>query len=520
MKERNYKLMVILLVIGVSLWLCLPLKQKIKLGLDLSGGMDMVLEVDVKKLKSRLLDETIKEIKGRLAPMKLDQVVGFSKGNIVDEEQKNLEIIIDLEKVPTESREEAVKVALGDDFKTALPVTKSSRKATIQVSAIGYKVDDAVERALEIIRNRIDDIGVANVDIKREGSSNIRVQLPGVEDPEQARMLIGQTAQLEFKLVKRVLTSDKYRPGPGEEILPGTRYFNKFTGKTETPFYVLDKDTLLSGETLRDARVGFDQFNQPEVLMDFNAIGTQKFGKITSEHIQERLAIILDGKVQQAPVIQGAILQGSARITGYESLEEAQRISIVLRNGALPAPVEIAEDRTVGPTLGKESIKAGTYSIGIGFLLVVIYMIFYYKVSGVIANGALILNLVILLGCLAFFNASLTLPGIAGILLTIGMSVDANVIIYERIKEELRDGKSVRAAIDAGFAKAFSAIIDANVTTLITAAVLYWQGSGPIKGFAVTLAIGIMASMFTALFCVRTVLDYMTSGKKASRLSI
>jgi preprotein translocase subunit SecD len=482
--------------------------------------MDMVLEVDIVKLKSNLLDGVTKDIKARISSTQMQDKVSFKKGELLEVEQNELELEMDLSQVPADKKIELGKLALGSSYKSRIDVTESTRNLMLLVPAIGYKIDDAVERAIEIIRNRIDDLGLANVVIKREGTKSIRIQLPGIADPEQARNLIGQTAMLEFKLVKNVLMSDKYRPAPDEEVLPGVRYFNKMTQQMETPFYVLKKETLLTGDTLKDARVGFDQFNRAEVLMDFNAVGTKSFGDITAENIQRRLAIVLDGKVQQAPVIQTAIYSGSARITGYDTLEDAKRIAIVLRNGALPAPVQIAEDRTVGPTLGKESVAAGTKSIMIGFILVLIYMIFYYKVSGFIANLALLLNLLLVMAALAMFGASLTLPGIAGILLTIGMSVDANVIIYERIKEELKSGKSIRASVDAGFAKAFSAIIDANVTTLITAAVLYWQGSGAIKGFAVTLAIGIIASMFTALFCVRTVLDYMTSAKDVKKLSI
>lgn len=519
MKERNLRVVVIILVILASVWMCYPLEQKIKLGLDLKGGMDMVLEVDIRKLKSHLMDEAIKEIKRRIGKENVE-LVEFSKGSIAEEEQATLDVIVNLDRVAPDVKEEVAKKAEGEEYKLKQPVTKATKTAVFQVPAVGYRIDDAVDRAIEIIRNRIDDMGLSNVMINREGLKNIRVQLPGIEDPEQARNLIGQTAMLEFKIVKRELVSDKYKPEANEEILPGIRYFNKFTGKMETPFYVVDKEILLTGDTLKDARIAFDQFNKPEVHMDFNALGAKKFGEITSAHVQERLAIVLDGRVQQAPVIQSAILEGSARITGYDNLEEASRVSIVLRNGALPAPVEIVEDRTVGPTLGKESISDGTFSIGVGFILVIIYMIFYYKFSGVLADAALLLNLLIVMGCLALFKASLTLPGIAGILLTIGMAVDANVIIYERIREELREGKTVRAAIDQGFAKAFSAIIDANFTTLITAAVLYWQGSGPIKGFAVTLGIGILASMFTALFCVRTAMDFLTSGKRSSHLSI
>lgn len=520
MKERNIRFIVILVVIILAAIQCYPLGKKLKYGLDLQGGMDMVLEVDIVKLKSNLLDQVIKDIRARVTATELQEKVSFQKGELLELEQDKLELIMDMSQIPTEKKIEVGKLAKGTTLTSSVNVSKSTKKLTILVPAIGYKIDDAVERAMEIIRNRIDDIGLSNVVIKREGTKSIRVQLPGIADPEQARNLIGQTAMLEFKLVVNQLMSDKYRPAADEEVVPGVRYVNKISGQMETPFFVLKKETLLTGDKLQDARVGFDQFNRAEVLMDFNAIGSKTFGDVTAANVHRRLAIVLDGKVQQAPSIQTAIYSGSARITGYDTLKDAKRIAIVLRNGALPAPVQIAEDRTVGPTLGKESIAAGTKSIMIGFILVLIYMVFYYKLAGFVANLALLLNLLLVMAALSLFGAALTLPGIAGVLLTIGMSVDANVIIYERIKEELKLGKSVRASVDAGFSKALSAIIDANITTLITAAVLYWQGSGSIKGFAITLAIGIIASMFTALFCVRTVLDYITSGKDVKKLSI
>jgi preprotein translocase subunit SecD len=278
---------------------------------------------------------------------------------------------------------------------------------------------------------------------------------------------------------------------------------------------------VLTGETLSSAEVRYDsEFNEPYVALTFNSVGAMIFQELTRENVKKRLAIVLDDSVYSAPVIQEEIPGGRAQITGQFSTEEARDLAIVLRAGALPAPVVILENRTVGPSLGKDSIEQGVRSILLGLILVLVFIIIYYKLSGIVAVVALLLNLVLLLGALAYFGAALTLPGIAGILLTVGMAIDANVLVFERIREEIRLGKTVRAAIDAGYAKALSTIVDANITTFIAAVVLFQFGTGPIKGFAITLCIGIAASMFTAVFVSRVIFDSTMSRKKISRISI
>ena len=385
----------------------------------------------------------------------------------------------------------------------------------------GTSASDAMERALEIIRNRVDQFGVAEPLIARQGDSWIVVELPGVKDPERAIELIGKTALLEFKLVNDgVRITDildfegKVNPDKiptGYEVLPG---------KGETIFLVKEEPEI-TGAALTNAKVKIGgQYNMPYVAVDFNKEGARKFARITEVNIERNLAIVLDGRVQSAPVIKSKIPDGHAVIEGNFTMEEAKNLAIVLRAGALPAPVKIVENRTVGPTLGRDSVRAGVLAAGIGLICVMCFMVIYYGLSGLVANLALILNLIILLGMMAYFRATLTLPGIAGIILIIGMSVDANVLIFERIREELREGKTVRVAIDSGYQKAFRTILDSNLTTLIAAAFLFQFGTGPVKGFAVTLSLGILISMFTALVVTHMVFDMVLAGRRVEKLSI
>jgi SecD/SecF fusion protein len=373
---------------------------------------------------------------------------------------------------------------------------------------------DATERALSVIRNRIDQFGVREPLIQRQGEDMIIVQLPGITERQRALDLIGKTALLEFKMV-----SDD--PNLIKEALEGNvpkGYEIKYLDD-ETPL-LLEANPAMTGEYLTNASVAFDQnrFNEPYVTFTLNSKGARKFAKLTKENIQKRLAIVLDGKIQSAPVIQTEIPAGEGRITGRFSIDDANDLAIVLRAGALPAPIQIEEERTGGPTLGRDSIAKGVKSIIIGGITVVVFMAVYYLWAGIIANFALSLNLIIILGALAYFQATLTLPGIAGILLTIGMAVDANVLIFERIREEIYLDKPIRLAISSGYKKAFLAIFDSNLTTLITAFILFQFGTGPVRGFATTLSVGIIASMFTALVVTRLILDLLTLNKYLTKL--
>ena len=384
--------------------------------------------------------------------------------------------------------------------------------------------EQSVSQALETIRNRIDQFGVREPTLQRQGQRRIIVQLPGVKDPARAKALIGKTALLEFKMVvESANPAEVAQSGvpPGQMLLHEI-VRNRETGQIvrRVP-YLVHREAALTGDSLTDARVEIgDRFNESYVSVTFDSVGAKAFDRLTAANVGKRLAIVLDGVIHSAPVIQERIPGGRAQITGRFTLEEAQDLAIALRAGALPAPVKVLEERNVGPSLGSDSIRQGVLSILVGFSLVLLFMIIYYKLSGLVAVFALVLNLLILLGALGLFEASLTLPGIAGIVLTVGMSVDANVLIFERIREELRIGKTIRTAIDAGYGKAFWTILDSNVTTLIAALVLLQFGTGPIKGFAVTLSIGIVASMFTAIFVTRFIYDFTLTRRDIRSLSI
>jgi len=388
---------------------------------------------------------------------------------------------------------------------------------------VEYIKEMASKQAMETIRNRIDQFGVSEPDIRRQGENRILIQLPGISDPQRAINLIGQTALLEFKLVDEEHDVEEAVKGsvpPGTEILYQVKEDEVTRRGKKVPF-LIKKRSFLTGEYLTDARVQIDsQYSEPYVSMDFDKKGARLFEQITEANVKKRLAIVLDGRVYSAPVIQEKISGGRARITGNFTMEDARDLAIVLRAGALPAPVTILEERTVGPSLGRDSIQRGLMSMLVGGILVVLFIAIYYKGAGIIANIALGLNIILISAGLAAFQATLTLPGIAGIILTIGMAVDANVIIFERIREEVRLGKTPRAAVDAGFSKATLTILDANVTTLIAALVLFQFGTGPIKGFAVTLSLGIVASLFTAIIVSRMIFDYLIFQRRIKELSI
>ena len=446
---------------------------------------------------------------------------------------------------------------------------------------VDYIRTSTVDQAIKTIRNRADQFGVAEPTIAKRGKTNVLIQLPGNKDPERAIQNIGRTAQLEFKMVDEeasqvfdsitdlpegVVKRDSTFQGPGgkaireiffelnyEELSDQKRLKQELRvllepklssdreiayGPTVLPngankenslrTYVLESRAGITGDYLTDAQVqqNPDLPTEYYVTMTFDAKGAKIFSKLTEENVQRHMAIVLDDTVNSAPTIQEKIGGGTARITlgragsQQEKFEEARDLSLVLKAGALPAPVEVREQRQVGKTLGEESVEAGKMAIGIGGLLVLIFMLIYYRASGVIANVALVLNIVLVLAVLAMLEATLTLPGMAGIVLTIGMAVDANVIIFERIREELRIGKTPRAAIEAGYGKAFSTIMDANITTLIAGIVLFEYGSGPVKGFAVTLMIGILCSMFTAIVVTRLIYDFFAGRRRLQSLSI
>ncbi len=371
---------------------------------------------------------------------------------------------------------------------------------------------EAMNRALEIMRNRVDQMGVAEPLIARQGDRWIIVQLPGISNPRRALELIGKTALLEFRLV-----NEEEIPSVGEEAPEGYEILKD----RKDSIFLVKKEAELTGAALKTAKVRAGSgFKRPHIAFTLKSEAAKKFERITEANIDRRLAIVLDGVVQSAPVIRSRIPGGEGIIEGNFSMETARDLAIILRAGALPAPVRIIENRTIGPTLGKDSIKAGLTAMLAGFIIVLLFMLVYYRMAGSIADIALIMNIIILMGVMAYFHFTLTLPGIAGIILIIGMAVDANVLIFERIREEIAQGKTPRVAIDAGYKKATTTILDANVTTLIAAAFLFQFGTGPIKGFAVTLFIGIVASLFTAIVVSKTIFDVITEGRQVKKLRI
>jgi len=492
--------------------------EKIHLGLDLQGGMHLVLEVETDKAVESATERLSNDLKDVL----MDKKIKFR--NLVHTDD-NL-ISLDL---PDGAMKDRFTVVLDDYFPNldidATEIVEGRERVILKMNAkdAEYIRKFALDQSLETIRNRVDQFGVTEPEIIPQDNDRILIQLPGIKDPQRAINLIGKTALLEFKLVDDEHSLDealRTSPPAGSMIAYGYRYDAERGKRIKTP-YLLKSKTLLTGESLENAQVKIsNRMGEPYVAIDFDSQGARDFDRITAQNVKKRLAIVLDGIVHSAPVIQERISGGSAQITGTFTMDEARDLAIVLRAGALPAPVKILEQRTVGPSLGQDSIDKGILSIIVGSILVLIFMIFYYGLSGIVANTALILNIILIMSALAAFRATLTLPGIAGIVLTIGMAVDANVLIFERIREELRLGKSPRAAIAGGYSKALLTIVDANITTLIAALVLFQFGTGPVKGFAVTLSIGIVCSMFTAIFVTRIIYDYFIWHRKIGRVSI
>lgn len=493
-------------------------KEKIHLGLDLQGGIHLVLEVEAIKAVESHLERVVEDLKHDLRVKKIRYIElkrlgtdGIALTLMREEDRKIFQDMV-------ESSYPDFKIESLASKEKGLPL-----KLILNTRARDQTMKMASDQALETIRNRIDQFGVSEPDIRPQENNRILVQLPGIKDPKRAIELIGKTARLEFKLVDEESSLEEALKGniaPGREILYHLPDDSKTDSTKKIP-YLLKKRALLTGEYLTDARVQIDsQYSEPFVSLSFDSRGARIFERVTGENIEKRLAIVLDNNVYSAPVIRDKISGGKAQITGSFTMDDAKDLAIVLRAGALPAPVKILEERTVGPSLGKDSIEKGFKSMIIGGVVVIIFMIIYYGFSGMIADLALMLNILLIMAGLAFFGATLTLPGIAGMILTIGMAVDANVLIFERIREELRLGKPVRAAIEGGYSKALVTILDANVTTFIAALVLFQFGTGPVRGFAVTLSIGIVASFITAVFVTRVVFDYLFVHRRMKRLSI
>ena len=480
------------------------LSKKVKLGLDLQGGSYLLLEVDTNPIVTQYLQQklialskSLKKDKIRYKNLKLvNQSINFQINS--EDIEKLEEFLLD--------KDNPINIYYNQYRSYEMNYFIEENSIKLEYSKFGL-IDiknSALDQSLEIVRRRIDEIGTNEPTIIRRGNDRILVELPGLDDPNRIKKLLGKTANLTFRLVSE--SEDDF----GFELIS----FEDTEGQLS-----ISKRVVLSGDNLITAQPSFDnQNNQNTVNFSLDRAGAKKFARATKNNVGQRLAIILDNKIISAPVINEAIIGGNGVITGNFTFQSATDLALLLRSGALPAPLTIIEERTVGPDLGEDSIRAGAISLAIGFLLVIIYMLYKYRKFGIIADLALIINLILLIGILTVLEATLTLPGIAGIILTVGMAVDANVLIFERIKEEMVNEKSIIHAFDTGYKKAQSAVLDANITTLISAIILFFMGSGPVKGFAVTLGIGIVTTLFSAYFFARHLSSYYAMKNKDKQI--
>lgn len=478
-----------------------PFTQRMNLGLDLKGGSYLMLEVDTKAYLLEQNQQQLDEIrlvarKARIGYTNLrveGEVVRFSLRDAKDEEAL-------LDAIREISRDWEVS-AQGTEI--AVSMREGYRKEILK---------KLIEQSIEIVRRRVDQTGTREPIIQRQGEDRILLQVPGLKDPESLKRLLGTTAKMTFHLM------DGVEPYPAARIPvgPESLLLNDKQGR----FFHIKREVVLSGDLLVDAQAGYDNSSQPVVNFRFNNIGGKKFADVTRENVGKPFAIVLDNEIITAPRINEPILGGSGMISGQFTTESANELAMLLRAGALPAPLKVVEERTVGPSLGQDSIESGKKAAVLGTALVMGFMVLSYLLFGVFANVALVINMTLVVACLTLFGATLTMPGIAGMVLTLGMSVDANVLIFERIREEIRNGKSPLAAVDHGFQKAYSTIMDSNITGLISAFLLYSFGSGPIKGFAVTLSIGIVTSMFSAIMLTRMLIVMYLRGVKPKTIRI
>ena len=478
--------------------------KKVNLGLDLQGGSYLLLEINSDSLIKEKIQSKVIPIKKLLKDNNLeysDFTINDKSLNLQIKDLEKFEILFFSEKENLINPYINIYRSFELDYKKL-----SNNYIEISFSKFGLLVinNSALKQSIEIVRRRIDDVGTKEPTILQRGEKRILVELPGLKDPERIKKLLGKTAKLNFRLV-----SDNLDFGVDE-----------LTSETGEILKV-SKRIVMSGENLIDAQPSIqNQRNEPTVSFTLDRLGAQKFGRATTDNVGKRLAIVLDGKVISAPNINEPITSGNGMISGNFTFQEATDLSLLLRSGALPTPLNIVEERTVGPDLGEDSIRSGLTSLIVGFILVIFFMLYKYKLFGLVANTALIANLLMLIGILTILEATLTLPGIAGIILTVGMAVDANVLIFERIKEELKTEKSIIHAFDTGYSKAKITVLDANITTLIAAVILFAFGSGPVKGFAITLGIGIITTLFTAYFLARHITSIIVLKNNKKNIKI
>ena len=480
--------------------------KQVNLGLDLQGGSYLLLEIDTDPLiKERIQDKVI-PIKKLLK----EQNIIFKNFSVLN---KNINFELekrDIEKFKLlffKQKDNLINNYITQYNSFELDIEENGLYLNIYFSKFGTLTinNAALKQSIEIVRRRIDDIGTKEPTILQRGEKRILVELPGIKDPERIKNLLGKTAQLHFRIVSNSSNefgSDKLISESGDEL-------------------IVNKRIIMSGDNLVDSQPRIDsQSNQPNVSFTLDRLGAQKFGRATTDNVGKRMAIVLDNSVISAPVIREPITGGNGNISGNFTFQEATDLALLLRSGALPTKLNIVEERTVGPDLGADSIKSGTFSLIIGFLLVILFMTYKYRIFGIIANISLITNLLMLVGILTILEATLTLPGIAGIILTVGMAVDANVLIFERIREELKTEKSLIHAFDIGYNKAKITVLDANITTLLAAIILFAFGSGPIKGFAITLGIGILTTLFSAYFIARHLTSWFVLKNKTGSINL
>jgi len=478
-------------------------QRHVVLGLDLQGGSHILLEVDTNAVRKEKLETLRDDVRRVLRDARIGYTGLVVRGDSVEVRVREAN---QTEQALTKLRELSQPLGgfLGASGQRTLDISNDGTliRLTVTEPAIVDRVRQAVDQSIQIIERRVNELGTVEPLIQREGSDRILVQVPGLQDPTRLKELLGKTAKLDFRMVDTNVTADQVQRGnipPDDEILYGTG------PNAKTP-YVIEKRVLVSGGDLTDAQPGFDQrTSEPIVTFRFNTTGARKFAEATQQNVGKPFAIVLDNQVISAPVIREPILGGSGQISGSFTVQSANDLAILLRAGALPAPLTIIEERTVGPGLGADSIAQGKLSSYVGAAMVIVFMLATYGLFGLFANIAVAINVAMIFGVLSMLNATLTLPGIAGIVLTVGIAVDSNVLIYERIREEVRGGRTPINAIDAGFSRALATILDSNITTFIAAAVLFYIGTGPVRGFAVTLGVGIITTVFTAFTLTRLI---------------
>ena len=478
-------------------------QRHIVLGLDLQGGSSLLLEVDSGAVRKERLqgiaDDVLRVLRAARIPFTGRSIHGNSVEVRITRES-------DVDNAVAKLRElsQPLSGLAGTSGQRSIDIAETGGLITLTPSdpALAERIRQSVDQSIQIIERRVNELGLVEPTIQREGADRILVQVPGLQDPSRLKEILGKTAKLDFRMVDQSMTPEQAmanRPPPDSELLDGE-------GGQK---YLIEKRVLVSGADLVDAQPGFDQRNsEPIVSFRFNSTGARKFAEATQQNVGKPFAIILDNKVISAPVIREPILGGSGQISGNFTVQQANDLSILLRAGALPAPLTVIEERTVGPGLGQDSINAGEHAAYVGAALVIFFMLVTYGLFGLFANIAVAVNVAMIFGVLSLLSATLTLPGIAGIVLTVGIAVDSNVLIYERIREEVRAGRTAINAIDAGFSRALATILNSNITTFIAAAVLFYIGTGPVRGFAVTLGVGILTSLFTAFTLTRLIVAY------------